>query len=485
MRILMAVAMAAIPALGQDGDVQQRSAALKRSRAEMHLRCARHLRDAGMHAAALREYRLAASYNPELEEAQKACGLRKRADGSWERDPDARPPTDRKTGADAELALTESRLVKQRLERELAKEYAAAAEAFAADAEGSRRLYMEALDLDPDSEKVRKALRHARTGKDGPWLSTEEALLQRRLRDTLKAAPKGKPYDKPTDVELLLKTEHVKQISRSAIIESSDIERSTLESLAQHADTASAVTLTQLNLRDWAFDVPRALVVLRTREEHDKFVDAIGAQWPAATRAAAKSAVGFAGFLPPQGRDPIGRAFSECWTSDRTVGLEEWVVHQIAEETSKVIAGGDRLWLHEGLAIAIARATRGTSASLCEALVHSTVARNERTVPRTSAEWPATVRDWVQDGRDPDLAGLWNCRKWSDFDTGALVKAWSLCEFLIVEHGARLGELMIKMRASPEHEDEHSLKAVFGWSLRELDERWRYYVRRTCVPGRR
>jgi hypothetical protein len=57
------------------------------------------------------------------------------------------------------------------------------------------------------------------------------------------------------------------------------------------------------------------------------------------------------------------------------------------------------------------------------------------------------------------------------------VKGWSIIDFLMTEHRDKFLDYCSKLRGQKEEEDEKTLQEVFGWTLEDLDLRWKTYAR--------
>lgn len=97
------------------------------------------------------------------------------------------------------------------------------------------------------------------------------------------------------------------------------------------------------------------------------------------------------------------------------------------------------------------------------------------------ADWPFIIKTFVKEGKDPDISAVVKCTNFAEFDGVEAVKAWSLMDFLLTEHREKFIEFCQDLRSAKDNGEE-SLKKVFGWSLQDLDSRWRAFAK-TAYAG--
>jgi hypothetical protein len=68
-------------------------------------------------------------------------------------------------------------------------------------------------------------------------------------------------------------------------------------------------------------------------------------------------------------------------------------------------------------------------------------------------------------------------KKLNDLDYADLAKSWSLVDFLITEHRDQFHEYLQKVRGYPD--DETAFREIFGWSINDLESKWKDYVLKT------
>jgi hypothetical protein len=87
----------------------------------------------------------------------------------------------------------------------------------------------------------------------------------------------------------------------------------------------------------------------------------------------------------------------------------------------------------------------------------------------------------VKEGKDPDIAAVIKCTNFAELDGAETVKAWSIVDFLLTEHREKFIEFCQDLRGAKDNGEE-SLRKVWGWSLEDLDSRWRAFAK-TAYAG--
>ncbi len=137
-------------------------------------------------------------------------------------------------------------------------------------------------------------------------------------------------------------------------------------------------------------------------------------------------------------------------------------------------ASHDPLWLTEGMAYCFTRLLLGTTTWGCVALGGT---KTEGSMdPQHSKNWFAILRTQVEAESDPEIRAVIQCTKYADLAGFRAVKAWSLIDFLLAEHREKFVAFCKDLKAA-EDNGESSFQKVFGWSLDELNSRWREYAR--------
>jgi hypothetical protein len=95
---------------------------------------------------------------------------------------------------------------------------------------------------------------------------------------------------------------------------------------------------------------------------------------------------------------------------------------------------------------------------------------------RKPENWPLIIRTLAREDRDPEIAAVIKCANHAEFSTQEAIKAWSLVDFLLQEHKDKFVEFCKDLRAQDDN-GEKSLHKVFGWTLEDLDDRWRAFVK--------
>ena len=91
-------------------------------------------------------------------------------------------------------------------------------------------------------------------------------------------------------------------------------------------------------------------------------------------------------------------------------------------------------------------------------------------------DWPYMMREFVKGGKDPDINGVIKCTNIAELDGPETIKAWSIVDFLLTEHREKFIEFCADLRTQTDTGTE-SFKKVFGWSLEDLDAKWRAYAK--------
>jgi hypothetical protein len=101
-------------------------------------------------------------------------------------------------------------------------------------------------------------------------------------------------------------------------------------------------------------------------------------------------------------------------------------------------------------------------------------------------DWPVICRVWVRENKDPDLTAILKRTNFGEFDGADSVKSWSMTEFLLGQHKDKFVEFLMALRELGGKEEgkvvqggvvEAALKKTWGWTINDLDYRWKQYVK--------
>lgn len=427
-----------------------------------------------MHAWARREYFRAKEIDPECEAAWKKIGHRK-VNGQWELDPSKKLDTEnQKKGEEAERLRKEYLQKTEAVGKDFANRFAQIALlAQRSDLESeAKELWLRVLDLDPTHADARGALGYEKLPSGG-WARPEEIRLRSELRQGVSQAPKGASLAEEPEYERVLKLPLKKLTSDRFVVAAPHLDTPVLERLIQHAEHTYAMWHTLFAQQDVFRKQKMHLLVLQDREQHVRYVDSFH-RGNAEQKEFARKLSGQLGF-------PV----TECYQGSRSnEGIEDWFVHAVSQNLIRMFAVGkktkshDPLWLLEGLAYWFTGAVHGSAIWGCVEL-GGTQAGNKPKVKdaRKPETWPRTIRTSVLEEQDPAIRAVILCTNAPDFEPLEVIKAWSLLDFLLVEYRAKLAEFCQDLRRQDDN-GEKSFAKVFGWTLDELDVRWKAWVLR-------
>ncbi len=442
--------------------------------ADEHANVGAYLTSAQMHDWARIEYNNAIKQVPLHEKANKGLGYTvwNEEDKKWETDPSKIPQTgNRKKGEEADKVWTEYQKRTEQLGKKIGRLYFElgtwCVKNLAAEKDKSESAFRRAIQYDPLSKDARTKLGHQKQ-KDGGWLSPEEVKLRKEMKEGIAKAPKGSADASPSDFADKLGLKTKKQAAEHLVVESPHLDQKALETLVQHAEHAYAMFLKMFN-QNSLFEGKRTLLILKDKGQHEKYVDTFGANWSSEQRKLSKECIG-TGNERYQGEHPQAQ-------------LEDWVIHRVIMMCSEAMAGGERHWLHEGLAYHFTRQMHDSCMTHCTSL-RGTGAGDGGKDYSDSTTWHILIREWLKSGKDPDIFKIFKCRTLAELKGGDPVKSWSLCEFLAVEWREKLIDFMQKLRAVKQEEDEKTFEAVFGWTLPDFDNRWKVYARAVFMDAK-
>lgn len=446
-------------------EYQDRLAGLNRQLAEELYKVADYLRSVKMHTMARAEFNKVLGLNPDHEGARKALCYRRDEQGQWEIDPDGKPQLGDHASPDERLKIRVAYDKKmETLGKTIGGKWSGigdfcAANQMAAEAE---KAWKAAIEYDPMNSNARKKLKHERQGKDGPWLPPFEAKIRKELREDWKKVDGGAVYTDATKFENDLGLKHVKRRSKNFSMETAALDAEKIKLELQHAEHAYAVFLkyfNQSNLLAQAIN----FVVVKDRATHEKYVDRYH-QGPPAKKEQARKSTGMGGFPDME------------WTLGDRPNVHDWVVHMTTQRCSDALSGGERHWLHEGLAYHFTKTMLGTAGTLCVDLAGTGPGSDGKNY-QDPENWPIVIRTWIREGKDPSILEVVKATNLAELNGAETVKGWSLIDFLVTEHREKFIEFMQKLRGQKQDEDEKVLREVFGWSWDDLDAKWKVYAR--------
>jgi hypothetical protein len=89
----------------------------------------------------------------------------------------------------------------------------------------------------------------------------------------------------------------------------------------------------------------------------------------------------------------------------------------------------------------------------------------------------------VRENKDPDLTAILKRTNFGEFDGADAVKSWSMVEFLLAQHREKFIEFLMALKESNDGKPaeglivESALKKTWGWTINDLDYRWKQYVK--------
>lgn len=415
--------------------------------ARFHFETGRRLERQDQHAWATEEFERAVTWDRDHNDARRALGMRREGD-RWVRNPNARVATvNEREGEAADDVAREWTRLWTREGAELG--------AIWFDAGDARW----ALHYDPNHAGARAALGFAREG-EGPWLTQDLRVWRNRLRDGWISADEGEPTEETTEVERACDVEHAARRIDWFLLESPHFTDAQLVSLTRHAEH-SRVLFEELTGRTEVLSELVSLVYFQTEAQHGTFVDAF---IPEGQRDFARGQSGL----------QFGPYLVEIWQGERDMDkIEDHTVHYVVHALLSDAAGETRPWLWEGAAWYFTTAMKGSIETRCVDVGGTGSGGGPMEAP---ADWAAAVRDMVERHADPDILAVFG----SDFQSlteARALKAWSLVAFLIQEYPDEFDALLSELHTNPEDDGRAAVEAVYDLTPRDLEERWRQWVR--------
>jgi hypothetical protein len=449
-------------------------AALNKSTAAKHYSVADYLGGASMFIWAREQLYKTIEFDPDHEGARKKLGFKKNDDGAWESDPAAKQDFgNKKKGEDAE------RVRKQYIDRldsagrDLSRQWGDLAlfckkNAMAAEAGAA---FMKALEYDPANATARKELGYEKDAK-GVWMSKSERELRKEMKDGIPKAATGAPATGETETEKGISIKTKKRESEHFFIESPHLNEQAIGLLSQHAEHAYAMFHKLFAQQDLFGGRKLGFVALKDKAQHTSYVNQFYKSPDPAHVKLALDARATGGF-------PRCEIYQE--TAPDSL-LQDWVIHSTVEALLRFWCGEKYCWILEGMALHFTRLMKDSAQLHCVDLA-GTSPLNKGKNYSDPADWPVICRVWVRENKDPDLTAILKRTNFGEFDGADAVKSWSMIEFLLAQHRDKFIEFLVLLKESGDGKPveglivETALKKVWGWTINDLDYRWKQYVK--------
>jgi hypothetical protein len=452
-------------------------AALSKSTAAKHYSIADYLAGASMHIWSREQLYKTIEFDPDHEGARKKLGFKKNDEGAWESDPNAKQEFgNKKKGEDAE------RVRKQYVDRldsagrDLSRQWGDLAlfckkNSMAAE---SAAAFMKALEYDPANATARKELGYEKDAK-GVWMSKTERELRKQMKDGIPKAPTGAAASGETDTEKGMSLKMKKRESEHFFVEAPHLKEEQLGGLLQHAEHAYAMFHKVFVQEDLFGGRKLGFVALKDKAQHTAYVNAFY-KADAAHMKLALDARATGGW-------PRCEIYQE--TAPDSL-LQDWVIHSSVEALLRFWCGERYCWILEGMALHFTRLMKDSAQLHCVDLA-GTSPQNKGKNYSDPADWPVICRVWVRENKDPDLTSILKRTNFGEFDGADAVKSWSMVEFLLAQHREKFIEFLTTLHDLHEPKEgkavveggivEAALKKVWGWTINDLDYRWKQYVK--------
>ncbi|HEU4338729.1 MAG TPA: hypothetical protein VFS19_01560, partial [Planctomycetota bacterium] len=216
-------------------------------------------------------------------------------------------------------------------------------------------------------------------------------------------------------------------------------------------------------LKEDLWSQPMNVIVVRGREEHETYIGKYH-QGDQASKDHAKKLGGWGGYPRQE------------MILDKREHIKDYLTHFTAQSLIDHVVGGRRLWIEEGMAFHFAVLLEAKDGWYCTNIGGTGAGETARDYTKQD-DWPIIIRTLVSEGKDSSILEVFKCRDFAQMSGAKSLKAWSMVEFMMVEHRQRFMEFLSKIRGQKEEDDEKELQAVFGWTLDDFDMRWKAYVR--------
>ena len=445
---------------GPEAEYRQRLEKILRSAAAKHHAIAESLTTARMHQWAGERYARVLDLDPDHEGARKRLGYRK-GDAGWEVDPSAKVETaNQKKDAEADhiRKTTDDKL--EQAGRDLGRQWAELA-AWCKKSmlpKEAGEAYRRCLENDPDHAGARKELGYEKQ-PEGGWLSKAQREFRAEMRDGLSKVPGGIGVKGESPFEKIVGATR-KREGQEVFVETTHLKDEAMAELIRRTDHAAAMFRKAFGPVGLGEGRKLRLLVLKDQAEHQRFVRSFQTG-PQLEQALKSRAAG-------------GGGTAEIWQGDAPdVLLSDWGVHLMVQVLLKTWTDAKHCWLYEGIGLYFTRLMQDTAIVHCVDLGNT---RGENAGKRYDQpkDWPVVCKVWVREGKDPDVTAILKCTSFAELDGAEAVKAWSLTDFLLAEHPDSFKRYIEALAVLSV---EEALKQAFGWTLPELDQRWKDYVR--------
>lgn len=476
MSLMLALAIAIAPPQGDEGKDPQEIYTSKLNKiwkelGTKHANNASFCESKKQNAWAFAEYSKAVDFDPDNSKARKELGFKK--DGAeWVRDPDAKVKTTNELDEDDAFEVgIKLNDMQKKMGEGIAKKYADAAkfaEKHDALADQAVECWRKALEYDPVNKDARKHYGFEQDKATGEWRTKKYTELVEAMKGAVGAAPGGAESSTATDNESKVGISVSKRVSDHFAVESSTYDQARLESLTKLSEATFAMYHKLMNLEKDAnvFGPSKpAMIYYKVKAEHERFIDAYITE--ARQRDEFKKSPGA----------HLGDLHETTNTDQGEGVVNDFTVHSAAHSLVGHHTGGGRPWLQEGMAYVMTFMLVGTADNHCTGMQDTSVKGGSKNF-KEGAKWRTNIRDMVMEKTDSDINAVFKADI-AQLIGDKTVKGWSICDFLIHDHYDRFLEFIERLRKDPTDNGEKALKETFDWTLEELDDRWRAYVRST------
>ena len=473
--IRLSATMLALLLLVQDPDpatdYKTRLEQVKKTTAVKHVSCASYLASKDMHKWARDEFNKAIASDPDNEQARRGLGDKRSDDGTgWEVDPAAKIRSANEVKKEDEIIKVKTEYEKKLgdLGKSISSEWSAignAAEKAGLKAE-AEAAFKKAIEYNANNESARKKLGYEKS-KEGGWVSAADKALRAQLVDGIAKAPQGAEDKGTSETAGKIGGTMQRRGSEHFIIESTYLDQKSLGTLVQHAEHAYAMFHKMFNQKELFGSEKYVMVLLKDRSEHQKYVDAFYTGDATRKTFTRDKCAGMGGF-------PKSESFNDQRGEPANM---DYVIHYPVQGMVGNVAGHGALWLLEGMSLWFTAKMKQTSAWACVDLAGTGTGNSGKNY-QDPKNWPFVIKTWIKEGKDPAIEGLIKCANWAELDGAETVKAWSICDFLIAEQREKFIDFMQVLK-SDKDSGESAFNRVFGWSLADLDARWKGWARTT------
>jgi hypothetical protein len=464
--VLLLVAALALQGTPQD-EYKTKLLALNKSTAAKHYAIAEYLSGAQMFLWAREQLYKTIEFDPDHEGARKKLGYKKNDDGQWESDANAKQEFgNKKKAEDADKIRKQYGDRLDSAGKDLSRQWAdlgffCKKNMLAAEMAES---FTKALEYDPANASARKELGYEKDAK-GVWMSKVERELRREMKDGIAKAPGGQAGTATPEAEAIVGSKLKCRESEHYVIESPHLNDAQMGLVLQNAEHAYAMFHKLFSQEDLFKGQKYYFVILKDKAQHQKWVDATyKTDNEALKKLARDEAVATGGY-------PRHEVFQETRPD---AFLQDDVIHSTAQTLMGLWCGEKHCWVLEGMAMHFTRLMKESAMMHCIDL-SGTSPKNKGKNYTDPADWPVVCRVWVREGKDPDLTTILKRTNFGEFDGADAVKSWSLVEFLLAQHREKFITFLQQFKEGKDV--EQALKEAWGWTINDLDYRWKQYVK--------